>query len=270
VPSILPRVGFAIAVVASLSSAAPANTLRFGGAGAATGFLPELFAPFERSDGTKLKLIPSLGSGGGLRALEDGVLDVAVSGRPLTPAELKQGLIQAVSVRTLFVLVTSHPRPNGLNSKDIADIFKAQKAAWADGTPIRIILRPKSDSDTEVLGGMFPGMAAAIEEARRRPDIPVTATDQDNASMAERVPGSLAGSTFTQIKTERRNLRMVAIDGAEPSLENFQRGAYPYGRLLFFVLPARKAPTAERFIGFLRSPEGQATLQATGNLLIGD
>jgi phosphate transport system substrate-binding protein len=267
---ILPCIGFAIAVVAVLSGAASANTLRIGGAGAATGFLPELFAPFERSDATKLTLIPSLGSGGGLRALEDGVLDVAVSGRTLKPEELKLGLTQALSIRTPFGLVTSLARPNGLKSKDIADIFKSQNAAWADGTPIRIILRPKSDSDTPILGGMFPGMAAAIEDVRRRPDIPVAATDQDNASLAERVTGSLAGSSFTQIKTERRALRFVAIDGVEPSLEDFQTGVYPYGRPLFFVLPARKAPAAERFIAYLRSGAGQAALHATGNLLMID
>lgn len=269
-PSIAPRIGIVIAVVAGLSGAAPADTLRIGGAGAATGFLPELFAPFERSDATKLKLVPSLGSGGGLRALEDGFLDVAVSGRALKPEELKHGLSQAASIRTPFGLVTSLARPNGLKSRDIADIFKSQTAAWADGTPIRIILRPKSDSDTSILGGMFPGMVAAIEDARRRTDIPIAATDQDNASLAERVSGSLAGSTFTQIKTERRALRFVAIDGVEPSLDRFQTGAYPYGRPLFFILPARKAPAAERFIAYLRSGAGQAALHATGNLLIVD
>jgi phosphate transport system substrate-binding protein len=270
VPSIVPRIGFAIAIVAGLSGAASANTLRIGGAGAATGFLPELFAPFERSDGTKLKLIPSLGSGGGLRAVEDGVLDVAVSGRALKPEEMEQGLTQAATIRTPFGLVTSLARPNGLNSTDIANIFKSPKAAWTDGTPIRIILRPKGDSDTPILSGMFPGMATAIEDARRRPDVPVAATDQDNAKLAERLTGSLAGSSFTQIKTEKRALRFVAIDGVEPSLENFQTRAYPFGRPLFFVLPARKAPAAERFIAYLRSGSGQAALHATGNLLMVD
>ena len=270
-PSILPRIGIAIAVVAGLSGAAPADTLRIGGAGAATGFLPELFAPFERSDATKLTLIPNLGSGGGLRALEDGVLDVVVSGRALKPEELKHGL------------TPGREHPHAVRAGDIAGPPKRsqeqghrrhlQVAKRRPGRTERrsgIILRPKSDSDTSILGGMFPGMVAAIEDARRRTDIPIAATDQDNASLAERVSGSLAGSSFTQIKTERRALRFVAIDGVEPSLEHFQTGAYPYGRPLFFILPARKAPAAERFIAYLRSGAGQAALHATGNLLIVD
>jgi phosphate transport system substrate-binding protein len=263
----LARAAIPIAAFLGLTTVASADTLRIGGVGAATAFLPALFSAFEPGAATNLKIIPSLGSNGGLRALEDGVLDIAVSGRPLTPDELARDLTQAATIRTPFVLVTSHRRPNGLASAAILDVYKSKLATWADGSPIRIILRPRSDSDTLVLGGLLPGMAEAIEQARRRPDIPIAATDQDNASLAEQVPGSLTGSTFTQIKTEQRNLRFVAINQVEPSLENLQSGAYPFEKALSFVLPAKKAPAAERFIAFVRSPAGRIALHATGNLL---
>ena len=115
---------------------------------------------------------------------------------------------------------------------------------------------------------MFPGMAAAIEVARQRPDVPIAATDQDNANMAERIPGSLTSSTLSQVKMERRNLRFVAIDGVEPSLENLESGAYPFAKPIYFVLPAKKSPLAERFIAFLGSPAARGALRATGNLPI--
>jgi phosphate transport system substrate-binding protein len=263
---IVSRFGLAVASLVGLAGIASADALRMGGTGAATAFLPELFAAVEQRQAITLMLVPSLGSGGGLRALQDGVLDVAVSGRPLTAAEIKSGLTQVATIRTPFVLVTSLARPNGFKSTEIADIFQSERASWADGTPLRIILRPKSDSDTPVLGGMFPGMAAAIEQARRRPDIPTAATDQDNADLAERIAGSLAGSSFTQIKMEQRNLRFVAIDGVGPSLANLQNGTYPFGKPLFFVAAARTTAATDRFIAFLRSPAGAAALHATGNL----
>ena len=266
-PQPIVRLGLVIAALLGPAHVASADTLRMGGIGAATAFVPGLFSAFERSAATSLKVIPGLGSNGGLRALADGVLDIAISGRPLKPEELAQGLTPVVTVRTPFVLVTSHPRPNGLKSPDVADIYRLHNATWADGSPIRIILRPKSDSDTQVLGSMFPGMVEAIERARRRPEIPIAATDQDNASLAEQVPNSLAGSTFTQIKMERRDLRFVAIDDVEPSLETFQSGAYPFEKVLSFVLPAKRTPAAERFIAFLRSPAGRDALYSTGNLI---
>jgi phosphate transport system substrate-binding protein len=91
--------------------------------------------------------------------------------------------------------------------------------------------------------------------------VPVAATDQDNAEKAEQLPGSLVGATLTQIMLEKRNLRVIAIDGIEPTLENFERGRYRYAKNLHFVVSAKPTPVAERFIMFLRSSEGRALLR---------
>ena len=90
------------------------------------------------------------------------------------------------------MLATSHPNPDGLALADIANAFRSERATWSDGSPIRVILRPRSESDTALIGELFPGVASAIATARLRPDIPVAATDQDNADMAEQTPGSLS------------------------------------------------------------------------------
>jgi phosphate transport system substrate-binding protein len=257
-----------VIILLSLIGPANANTLRAGGLGAVTKLLPVLYAGF--GDAATFEVIPSLGSSGGLRALAEGALDIAVSGRPLNAEEVKQGMRVVLAMRTPFVLVTSHPKPNGLKSADIAEIFRDQKSTWADGSLLHVILRPKSDSDTSILGGMFPGMVSAIESARTRQDVPVAATDQDNADEAERIPGSLTGSTLTQIKTEQRPLRLLSIDGVVPSLEALEGGAYPFSKTIYFILPAKNNPSAEAFVAFLRSPAGQAMLRGGGNLVIPD
>lgn len=241
-----------------------------GGVGASTAMLPPLFAAFDPKGEHQLEVIPALGSSGGLRAAADGMLDVAVSGRALKPDEKAQGLTQSIAIRTPFVLVTSKPQPSTLKSIEIADIYLSAKAVWPDRSPMRIIIRPASDSDTPLLGGMFPRMVSALEQARKRGEIPVAATDQDNADMAETTPGSLAGSTFTQVLGERRKLHFIPIDGVEPSLENLERGAYPFAKTFYFVLPAKKNPIAERFVAFLGTAKGQAALRATGNLPTAD
>ena len=111
------------------------------------------------------------------------------------------------------------------------------------------------------MGELFPGLASALEVARRRPDVPVAATDQDNAELGEETPGSLIGSTLAQIVAEKRRLRVVALDGVEPTFENFQRGAYPYAKTLHFVLGAKINPLAQQFLAFLASPDGKQVLQ---------
>jgi phosphate transport system substrate-binding protein len=247
--------------VLALALPARAETLRLGGTGSATALLRQLGAAFETESEIHLEVIPSLGTSGAVRALTDGALDVAVAGRPLKPEEGTAGLAVLLSLRTPFVLATSHPSPNGLTMAGIVEAFRSERAAWSDGAPMRPILRPRSEADTALMGELFPGLAAAIAAARVRPDIPVAATDQDNADMAEQTPGSLVGSTLTQIMLERRNLRPVPIDGVEPTFENFERGLYAHAKPLHFVARERRTPPVDRFIAFLRSPAGQRLLR---------
>jgi phosphate transport system substrate-binding protein len=237
-----------------------AADLTVGGTGAATELLRRLGDAFSKQGEAQVDVVPSLGSSGGIRALADGVLDVAVSGRPLKPAEVKQGMAVPLVLRTLFIFATSNAKPNGLTMSQLADAYATLNPVWADGTPIKIVLRPPSDSDSDLMAQLFPGLGSAVERARKRPDVPVAATDQDNLDVAEQLPGSLSASTLTQILLEKRKLRAIAINGVEPTLDNFERGDYPYGKKLYFVVPAKPTPVAERFIAFLRSAEGRAIL----------
>lgn len=261
------RLVIAVAMAAmGIGGSASADVLRIGGTGAATEMLKRIGAAFAVSSETEVKVVPSLGTGGALRAVVDGALDIAVAGRPLNREEAVLGLTQVAVVRTPFGLATSHRNPNGLKSADIAAIFALGDARWADGTPIRVILRPKSDSDTLLLASLFPGMSAALDRARKRAEVPTAATDQDNADTAERVPGSLAGAAFTQIEMEKRNLRFVAIDGVALTLEDFERGTYSYAKTMRFVTSAAPQEAVTRFIAFLKSPAGQRALRETGTL----
>src|ERR1039457_6863942 len=73
--------------------------------------------------------------------------------------------------RSPYVIATSHFNATGMKSADLAGIFAAERPTWADGTPVRIILRPRSDTDTALLGELFAGMTEAIESARRRAEV---------------------------------------------------------------------------------------------------
>ena len=126
-----------IVVAAALSASAPpapADELRMGGAGAVPTLLERLGAICTQGSETKVVVIPGLATSGGIRALSDRVLDIAVFGRPLKPEEAANGLAQVASVRTPYVLITSHPSPNGLRGTEVADIYGSVKTTWADGT----------------------------------------------------------------------------------------------------------------------------------------
>ena len=157
------RLAIAVFFGCALATAPSAaqDTLRIGGTGTAIGMLQQVGAVFSAATGVTVEVVPNLGSTGAVGALRDGWLDIAIPARPLKPDEAAAGLRQVEVLRTAYVIATSHSNPNGLKSADLARIFAAEKPTWADGTPIRIILRPRSDTDTALLAELFPGMGAA-------------------------------------------------------------------------------------------------------------
>ncbi len=257
----------ALLALACLTLPAIADTLlRFGGTGSAIGMLHQVGADFTAATGAKVDVVPSLGSSGAIHALADGKLDLAVSARPLNPTEAAVGLTQVLVLRTPYVLATSHRVPNALKAADLPGIFTANKPTWPDGALIRIVLRPRSETDTTLLGDLFPGMAAAIEKARLRSEIPIAATDQDNVALAQRVPGSLTGTTLTQLTTEHSSLHVITLDGVTPTLARFESGAYRFSKRLYFIVGGKSAPATSSFIAFLRSPKGVSALRAVAVL----
>jgi phosphate transport system substrate-binding protein len=254
--------------LAFVTSAATAEPLRVGGTGSATEMMRALGKAFAANDEVQVEVVPSLGSTGGLRAVEAGMLDIAVAGRHLNSAETSKGLVERAALRSAWGLATSHRNPNGLKTVSITATYGEPDARWGDGTPIKVILRPKGDTETLSLTGAFPGMDAVLERLRARRDIPIAATDQDNAEVAERMPGSLVSITATQVVMEQRNLRMVAIDGVTPTFENFVSGRYPLSKTLYLVTRAEPSPAALRFVQFMRSEQGQRVLRDAEVLLV--
>jgi len=250
-----------VAVLSAASGVARAQEIKVAGTGTATELLRQVGAEFLATSGVKVQVIPSLGSGGAIVALRDGVIDLAVSARTLKADEEAAGLKQVAVMRTAFVLVTSQATADALKTADLPGLVSSSAPAWSNGTAIRLILRPRSESDTALMGAMYAGMPEAIESLRARTDVPVAATDQNNADMAERIPGSLTGSTMAQLKAEKRDLRIVSLDGAAPTLANVESGAYPFSKKLHFIVRANVSPEVARFVEFLRSPQGEKALR---------
>lgn len=256
-----------LACAAATASIAQAQVLRVGGTGSGISMMQQLAKPFRIETGIVVQTVPSLGSSGGYRALAAGMLDIVVAGRPPSAAEARSGVLIGATASTPFVLVTSRPTAPAFAAWQVAEIYRAASAKWPDGTPITLVMRPRAESDSELLAAAFPNMPAALEQARRRADLPVAAMDPDNAEMAERLAGSLAAGSYAHLVGEQRKVRFATIDGVAPSLETLASGAYPYRKPYFFGLSGTQSAPALRFIAFLHSDAGKAALRDAHCLL---
>ena len=221
--------------------------LVIGGTGTALGGMQLLAKAFsEDHPDVRVVVLPSLGSGGGLKALIAGKIDLALSARPLKDAESAQGLAATPYARTPIVFATQRKTPvDNVDLTELPGIYSGVTTTWPDGTPLRLILRPEEESDTKLLRSLSKEMDAAVSAALSRTELLVAINDQDNASALEKVPGSLGLTTLAQILSESRNLKPLTYDGRIASLDGLRSGEYPYFKELYLVVGKNPSDTVK-------------------------
>jgi phosphate transport system substrate-binding protein len=251
------------------AGACAAETLKVGGTGAALGTMRPLGEEFRKTHPhLEVEVLPSLGSTGGIRAVLAGAIAVAVSSRPLKLDELAAGARQKQIGVTPFVFaVAAGSKVAALSSTELVEIYAGAKTRWPDGSPLRLVLRPQSGAESELLYGMSPEMKAAHLLAETRPGLLTTATDQENADALEKIPGAMGVMTFAQLVSEKRSLHALQIDGVAPSPEALRQGRYRVSVPLYLVTSARSSSLARAFVDFARSGAGAAVLGRNGYLL---
>lgn len=263
--AVLPLVSL-LACLAVPNPAHAGETIRIGGTGAALGAMRVLGAEIQKqAPDTRVEVLASLGSTGGIEALAEGVIDVALAARKLKPEEQAKGVREAVCVTTALVFAANHQAHGyGIRRDELPALFRDPNPVWPDGTPLKIILRARSGSEYPFLIKAIPGMADALDEAHRRRGVPVGATDQENADLAQRTDGSLAMTSLMQIRAEKLKLHPLMLDGVEASPQTVADGSYPFPFRICLLLSAQPSAAAQRFVAFVASPDGREVLLSLG------
>jgi len=243
-----------------------AETVKIGGTGFPLGVVKILAATFEKQfPGEEIKVFPSLGSSGGIKALLAGALDLGLSARQLKEGETGRGASAMEIGRTPFVFfVNNGVNKNGLTFQELESIYGGQLQEWPDGTRIRLVLRPKGETDTEIIRGMTPAMDQQVDLSFGREGMNLAITDQDNAAVIENTVGGMGGGTLAQILSEKRQVKVLSLNGVTPSVEGLVDGSYPWSKSIFLVTTSKISPAAEKFKDFIFSETGGAILKSYG------
>jgi phosphate transport system substrate-binding protein len=263
----------ALLMSATLPAAVPAeDVVRVGGAGSGLGVTKILAKAFEKSHpGIKIKVLPNLGSSGGIKALLHGALDVAISGRALKAEELKDGAVAVECARTPFVFVV-HNTVNkaDVTTRELEMIYKGQLSKWPDGSRIRLVLRPAGDTDTVIVKNISKEMERAVKASNARPEMIVAVTDQEAADAVAKIPGAIGGATLTQIETENNSVKVLSFNGSKPTLDALAKGSYPLVKPLYLVMAPKTSAAALQFVQYARSAKGRSILATSGAMPIAD
>ena len=255
-----------LTLLGPLVPAAWAQPVRVGGTGSALEVMRQLGEAHRLAEPQfELTVVPNLGSSGGMRALAAGAIEAALVTRELTEEERRAGLTGVAYGRTPVVLATSRQAAAGFSARQVEEIYAGRQERWPDGLAIRLVLRPLSDVDTRVLGGLSARMPEILKQAAARPGMLVPVTDQDSANDLARLPGSLGTSSLALLLAEKRGLTILPIDGVMPSARTVADGSYPLAKTMFIVYRGDAPAQLRRYIDFLKSPRARALLEQTGH-----
>jgi phosphate transport system substrate-binding protein len=248
--------------------AAEPGMLRIGGTGMALATMRQIGAGFVAVwPASTVTVLPSLGTGGGLAAVAESAIDLALSARALNAAERAKGLQSQAYARTPIAFVTnSTVGLSGVTLPEVARILAGSMRAWPDGSAIRVIRREPSDADWTMLRALSADMAEAVTVALGRPGLLTVATDQENADALERLPGAFGAMSIGQVRAEARRVTPLRLDGEAPEVEAIAAGRYKLSRTLYVIWRERAAEGVDRFLAFLRTRQTSELLARLGHI----
>jgi len=245
------------------------DALRVGGTGSGVGGMRLVAEALARQPGAPaVEVLPAFGSAGGIAALIEGRLDIAVTNRLPNAAEsARAGFKVQEYARTPFVMaVHRNLGLQALTGAQFAALYAEGAAVYPNGQRARPVLRLPEEIDSRLVAALVPAAGLPHEAAQARKGMLRAATDAEAAELVEKVPGAFAASTLAQIESERRPFVALAIDGRVPTAAALASGQYPHFKPLYLIVRANADVRAQRFVDFLLSDAGQAVLAAHGHL----
>jgi phosphate transport system substrate-binding protein len=199
------------------------------------------------------------GSTAGLQAVANGLADIGMCSRSLSPAEAGEFTATIIARDGLAIVVNPANPVSNLTTAQLCGIFSGSIQNWKevggqDG-PVRPITREEGSGTRE----SFVHLVMAKERISRR-----ALTQESNGAVKELVKGDLAAIGYMSLGLVGRELKAVQVDGVEPTSANVLAGTYKLARPFLFVTKGSIGPEARGFFDYVLSPESQKTLETEG------
>ena len=200
-------------------------------------------------------------SGGAIKGVLGGTLDLAVANRPLSEDEAGESLEYRPFARDAVVFTAHHEgEVDGLTTDQVRDVYGGELTDWEQlgglAAPIVVLDRDEDESARKLV--LLPLMNGRPVEARTT----VLNKASEMLEAMESTPDSLGYFSLGLLrKRGAPEVRVLALDGIVPSPEGVVKGEYPWS-LTFGLVHADGAPRAVRdFVEFASGPEGRELVE---------
>ncbi|MDH5573465.1 MAG: substrate-binding domain-containing protein [Gammaproteobacteria bacterium] len=255
----------------SCSSVALSIEVVVGGSGADLGTFKLLATAYEKiNPDIKIKILPSLGSGGGIKAVKKDKIDICLISRKVKEKEESDDILFKHYAQTPLVFISNKNQAiKNITAEEVLQIYAGKKEKWSSGKTIKPVVRPENDSDIMVLKENMPGFSDIVKVIYKRRELPMALTDYDAINIVQEVDGSFGVSTLSIIKSENFDVNVFNLDKISPTFENIHSKQYNLYKDLYYCHKIKnKNRGVDEFLKFVFSNEGREILQQTGHAVL--
>lgn len=253
----------ALIVVFFSISTAGAEELTWVGCGITkTAFMADLAAAYEQSSGNKIN-IQGGGATRGIRETAANRADMGGSCRYQIEGELSEAdaYFEPVAWDALAVIVHKDNPVSDITLQQIHQIYSGRLTNWKElggpDAPIKLFVRE----------GKISGVGRAIRKlvfADFDREFPGTQTFKSTGPLEQAIEKDPLAVGISGISSARkRDLKVLSLEGKEPSYDNIKTGAYMLYRPLYIVYnqASAKRGTIEDFVRFAHGHEGKEIMR---------
>ncbi len=241
-----------------------AQPIIMGGAGADLATFKLLREAYKKyHPDSQIEILPSIGSGGAVRGVSSGRVDIGLMARPMQEQEKQHDLtaVHYADTALVYVVAQGHPQKN-IDTDTLTALYCGEPVLHS----LKVILRPRRDSDTLLLEQQLPDLIPALNRAFERKGVPVGMTDQSTIDLLLETENAIATSSLSLVISEQRPLQVLSLNGVKPSLESLADKSYPLRKKLFMVHDGTLTDSESQFLEFVFSAEARGILKRTGHL----
>jgi len=259
--------GFAFAS-GSADSSQPAvsqsHTISVGGSTSVTPLLELFQAEYEKTKKNVKITISGTGSGDGIKGAAEGIYEIGMSSRELTPVEIGTGLEPVViAIDGIAVIINNNNPISDLSLAQIQEIYTGKITSWeqlgaaANGKTGRIAVVSREPGS---------GTRGAFQELLRFSDgelIRNAIIFDGTGAIKSAVAGNLDAIGYISLGSVDNSIKALNVDGVAAATGNVKSGSYKIARP-FILITKRGAPVhseTRAFLDWVMSSAGQAIVQ---------
>ncbi len=228
----------------------------------------EILAEAYEKDSIEITFMPSSQSSGGIRGVQDGLINIGVISQQLTAAETPKNIKYIPIAKNFLVLITNEnvKGVSNLSTEQIQGIYNGTISNWQElgGPDAKIVLLDLPEDETEkqilrenILGENLQVISTAI----------IFQEDDEVLEAVANTPYSI-GVIPDSEDLKEFTVNILSINNVVPNKANIQNGKYKISQTIGLVFSPQPTSGTQEFIDFLLTQEAKEKLELANYIVL--